>query len=100
MTMIWVNAAEVAELGVALSETGAALLDMDDPSAERWALGPGEAAVAVRPFNFGIRARSTEARKPGVFTTGVMAFSSNPGVDAFLASLTKISGTCAASATA
>ena len=47
MTTLRVNAAEVAELGVALTETGADLLDMGDPAAERWALGPGEAGPAV-----------------------------------------------------
>ena len=41
MTTIRVDAAEVAELGFALAETGADLLLMGDPSAERWALGPG-----------------------------------------------------------
>ena len=40
MTTIRVDAAEVAELGVALAETGADLLLMGDPAAERWALGP------------------------------------------------------------
>jgi hypothetical protein len=47
MTTIRVDAAEVAELGVALAETGADLLLMGDPAAERWALGPGEAGPAV-----------------------------------------------------
>lgn len=45
--MIRVDAAEVAELGVALAETGADLLLMGDPGAERWALGPGESGPAV-----------------------------------------------------
>ena len=45
MTTIRVDAAEVAELGVALAETGADLLLLGDPSVERWALGPGAAAV-------------------------------------------------------
>ena len=47
MTIIRVDGAEVAELGVALAETGADLLLMGDPSAERWALGPGESGAAV-----------------------------------------------------
>ena len=47
MTIIPVDGAEVAELGVALAETGADLLLMGDPSAERWALGPGECGPAV-----------------------------------------------------
>jgi hypothetical protein len=55
MTTIRVNAAEVAELGVALAETGADLLDMDNPAAERWALGPGEAGPAVEELLGGWR---------------------------------------------
>ena len=55
MTTLRVNAAEVAELGVALTETGADLLDMGDPAAERWALGPGEAGPAVEELLGGWR---------------------------------------------
>lgn len=55
MTTIRVDAAEVAELGVALAETGADLLMMGDPSAERWALGPGEAGPAVEELLGGWR---------------------------------------------
>ena len=55
MTMFRVNAAEVAELGVALAETGSDLIDMGDPAAERWALGPGEAGPAVEELLGGWR---------------------------------------------
>ncbi len=55
MTMIQVNPAEVAELGVALAETGAGLLDMGDPGAERWALGPGEAGPSLEELLGGWR---------------------------------------------
>lgn len=55
MTTIRVDAAEVAELGVALAETGADLLLMGDPAAERWALGPGEAGPAVEDLLGGWR---------------------------------------------
>jgi len=55
MTMMRVNAAEVAELGVALAETGLDLLRMGDPSAERWALGPGEAGPAAEELLGGWR---------------------------------------------
>ena len=55
MTTIRVDAAEVAELGVALAETGADLLLMGDPGAERWALGPGEAGPAVEQLLGGWR---------------------------------------------
>jgi hypothetical protein len=55
MTTIRVNAAEVAELGVALAETGSDLLDMGDPAAERWALGPGEVGPAVEELLGGWR---------------------------------------------
>ena len=55
MTRIRVDAAEVAELGVALAETGADLLLMGDPSAERWALGPGEVGPAVEELLGGWR---------------------------------------------
>ena len=53
--MLRVDAAEVAELGVALTETGADLLLMGDPSAERWALGPGETGPAVEQLLGGWR---------------------------------------------
>lgn len=55
MTIIRVDGAEVAELGVALAETGADLLLMGDPSAERWALGPGESGAAVEELLGGWR---------------------------------------------
>ena len=55
MTTIRVDAAEVAELGVALAETGADLLAMGDPGAERWALGPGRAGPAVEELLGGWR---------------------------------------------
>ena len=55
MTTIRVDAAEVAELGVALAETGADLLLMGDPAAERWALGPGAAGPAVEELLGGWR---------------------------------------------
>jgi hypothetical protein len=55
MTTIRVNAAEVAELGVALAETGAHLLDLGDPGTERWALGPGEAGLAFEELLGGWR---------------------------------------------
>jgi len=55
MTTIRVDAAEVAELGVALAETGADLLLMGDPAAERWALGPGAAGPAVEQLLGGWR---------------------------------------------
>jgi hypothetical protein len=55
MTTIRVDAAEVAELGVALAETGADLLLMGDPSAERWALGPGATGPAVEELLGGWR---------------------------------------------
>jgi len=55
MTTIRVDAAEVAELGVALAETGADLLLMGDPGAERWALGPGAAGPAVEELLGGWR---------------------------------------------
>ena len=55
MTTIRVDAAEVAELGVALAETGADLLLMGDPAAERWALGPGVAGAAVEELLGGWR---------------------------------------------
>lgn len=55
MTTIRVDAAEVAELGVALTETGADLLTMGDPGAERWALGPGEAGPALEELLRGWR---------------------------------------------
>ncbi|HYN67242.1 MAG TPA: hypothetical protein VES93_10165 [Ornithinibacter sp.] len=55
MTFIRVDAADVAELGVALAETGADLLLMGDPAAERWALGPGAAGPAVEELLGGWR---------------------------------------------
>ena len=55
MPRIRVDAAEVAELGVALSETGADLLLMGDPSADRWALGPGECGPALEELLGGWR---------------------------------------------
>ena len=55
MTTIRVDAAEVAELGVALAETGADLLAMGDPGVERWALGPGEGGPAVEELLGGWR---------------------------------------------
>jgi hypothetical protein len=55
MTTIRVDAAEVAELGVALAETGAELLALGDPAAERWALGPGDAGPAVEELLGGWR---------------------------------------------
>ena len=55
MTWIRVDAAEVAELGVALTETGADLLLMGDPGADRWALGPGESGPALEELLGGWR---------------------------------------------
>ena len=55
MTTIRVDAAEVAELGVALAEAGADLLLMGDPAAERWALGPGATGPAVEELLGGWR---------------------------------------------
>ena len=55
MTTIRVDAAEVAELGVDLAETGADLLLMGDPAAERWALGPGATGPAVEELLGGWR---------------------------------------------
>lgn len=55
MTTIRVDAAEVAELGVALAEAGADLLLMGDPAAERWALGPGRSGPAVEELLGGWR---------------------------------------------
>ena len=55
MSTIRVDAAEIAELGVALAETGADLLLMGDPSAERWALGPGDTGPAVEELLGGWR---------------------------------------------
>jgi hypothetical protein len=55
MTWIRVDAAEVAELGVALTETGADLLLMGDPAADRWALGPGDTGPAVEELLGGWR---------------------------------------------
>jgi hypothetical protein len=59
MTIIRVDGAEVAELGVALAETGADLLLMGDPSAERWALGSGESGPAVEALLGGWRRQRT-----------------------------------------
>ena len=55
MTWIRVDAAEVAELGVALAETGADLLLLGDPAADRWALGPGDTGPAVEELIGGWR---------------------------------------------
>ena len=55
MTTIRVDATDVAELGVALAETGADLLLMGDPAAERWALGPGATGPAVEELLGGWR---------------------------------------------
>ena len=55
MTRIRVDAADVAELGVALAETGADLLLMGDPTAERWSLGPGAVGPAVEELLGGWR---------------------------------------------
>ena len=55
MTWFRVDAAEVAELGVALAETGADLLLMGDPGADRWALGPGESGPALEELLGGWR---------------------------------------------
>lgn len=55
MSTIRVDAAEVAELGVALAETGGDLLVMGDPSTERWALGPGATGPAVEELLGGWR---------------------------------------------
>ena len=55
MTTIRVDGAEVAELGVALAETGADLLLMGDPAAERWALGPGDSGPAAEELLGGWR---------------------------------------------
>lgn len=55
MTRIRVDPAEVAELGVALAETGAHLSLLGDPAAERWALGPGETGPAVEELLGGWR---------------------------------------------
>ena len=49
------DSAEVAELGVALAETGADLLLMGDPASERWALGPGVCGPAVEELLGGWR---------------------------------------------
>jgi hypothetical protein len=59
MTIIRVDGAEVAELGVALAETGADMLLMGDPSADRWALGPGESGPAVEELLGGWRQQRT-----------------------------------------
>ncbi len=55
MTRIRVDPAQVAELGVALAETGAQLSLLGDPAAERWALGPGETGPAVEELLGGWR---------------------------------------------
>ncbi|GAA4406595.1 hypothetical protein GCM10023168_21750 [Fodinibacter luteus] len=55
MTTVRVDATEVAELGVALAETGADLLLMGDPAADRWALGPGDTGPAVEELLGGWR---------------------------------------------
>ena len=55
MSTVRVDAAEVAELGVALAETGADLLLLGDPDAERWALGPGQTGPAVEELLGGWR---------------------------------------------
>ena len=55
MTRIRVDAAEVAELGVALTEAGADLLLMGDPDADRWALGPGDTGPALEELVGGWR---------------------------------------------
>ncbi|WP_392542436.1 hypothetical protein [Oryzobacter telluris] len=55
MTTIRVDAAAVAELGVALAETGADLGLLGDPGAERWALGPGDTGPAVEDLLGGWR---------------------------------------------
>ena len=55
MTRIRVDPAEVAELGVALAETGAHLSLLGDPGADRWALGPGETGPAVEELLGGWR---------------------------------------------
>lgn len=55
MTWLRVDAGEVAELGVALAETGADLLLMGDAKADRWALGPGESGPALEELLDGWR---------------------------------------------
>lgn len=55
MSTIRVDGAQVAELGVALAETGADLLLWGDPAAERWALGPGATGPAVEELLGGWR---------------------------------------------
>ena len=55
MSTVRIDAAEVAELGVALAETGGDLLLLGDPAAERWALGPGDTGPAVEELVGGWR---------------------------------------------
>ena len=55
MSRLRIDAAEVAELGVALAETGGDLLLLGDPAAERWALGPGDTGPAVEELIGGWR---------------------------------------------
>jgi hypothetical protein len=55
MSRLRIDAAEVAELGVALAETGGDLLSLGDPAAERWALGPGDAGPALEELVGGWR---------------------------------------------
>lgn len=55
MARIEVDAAQVAELGVALAETGAHLEVIGEVSADRWALGPGGAGPALEELLGGWR---------------------------------------------
>ena len=55
MSRLRIDAAEVAELGVALAETGGDLLLLGDPAAERWALGPGDTGPAFEELVGGWR---------------------------------------------
>ena len=55
MTIIRVDGAQVAELGVSLTEVGADFLLMHDPSLERMVLGPGECGPAVEELLGGWR---------------------------------------------
>ena len=55
LTIIRVDGAQVAELGVSLTEVGADFLLMQDPSLERMVLGPGECGPAVEELLGGWR---------------------------------------------
>lgn len=76
MTRYTVDAGEVAGLGLGLREAGLHLALLGDVSAERWALGPGDAGPAVEELLGGWR-RSRLALAESLVVLGEAAASAS-----------------------